>query len=152
MRKSSWNVWLGAAALLLALPLSAQQTAKEADREAGKPEQYEQILRKSGNHEILARLEGTWRGRMSNGKYFYERYERVNDSTIRIVHFPDSTLKTRGETNTIAQRGGTIRHGQANAIRLAANEVAFARPSQPTADFTFTRTGGSLTTGCSAAF
>jgi hypothetical protein len=60
MRKSSWTVWLGAAALLMSFPLSAQQTAKEAEKEAGSVEQYEKILKKSGNHEILGRLEGKW--------------------------------------------------------------------------------------------
>lgn len=66
MRKS-WNVWLGAAALLLALPLTAQQSAKEAEKEAGTIEQYEKILRFSGNHEILRRLEGTWQANNLKG-------------------------------------------------------------------------------------
>lgn len=60
--KKCWNIWLGAAVLLAALPLGAQQTAKEAEREAGTYEQYDKLLRRSGHHDILARLEGTWQG------------------------------------------------------------------------------------------
>ena len=116
------------ALLILAMPAAAQSPASAV---RATPAQFRD----------LRWLEGTWRGRMSNGKYFYERYERVNDSTIRIIHFPDSTLKTRGQTETISLRGGTIRHGDANAIALDANTVAFARPTQATADFTFKRTG-----------
>ena len=117
------------AAVAASAPPLAAQTAASAVRAT--PAQFRE----------LRWLEGTWRGRMSNGKYFYERYERVNDSTLRIIHFPDSTLATRGQVETITLRGGTIRHGDANAITLDANSVAFARPSQATPDFTFRRTG-----------
>ena len=128
-RRSSLAALIALAAA--SLPATAQDPAPAASAARATAAQF----------RGLNWLEGTWRGRMSNGKYFYERYERVNDSTMRIIHFPDSTLKTRGETETIALRGGTIRHGQANAIRFAAHEIAFARPTQATPDFTFTRTG-----------
>jgi Protein of unknown function (DUF1579) len=59
MRKS-WKAWVAAVALLTAMPLLAQQTAKEAEKEAGSFEQYDKLLRQSGNHEILARLAGNW--------------------------------------------------------------------------------------------
>ena len=75
---------------------------------------------------------------MGDGKYFYERYERLDDSTIRITHFRDSTLAVVGQQETIALRGGTVRHGDAHAIRFDPRGIAFARPSQATADFTFT--------------
>jgi hypothetical protein len=61
MRKS-WRALMSAAALLVALPLAAQQTAKEAQREAGSADQYDKLLRRSGHHDILARLEGNWQG------------------------------------------------------------------------------------------
>ena len=138
MRTLRHNSCVAIAAFVVAAtaapPVSAQNPAS-----AGRPRAT------SANFRDLRWLEGTWRGRMSNGKYFYERYERVNDSTIRIIHFPDSTLKTRGEIETITLRGGTISHGQANALRFSANEIAFARPTQSTPDFTFTRTGAGWT-------
>lgn len=61
MRKS-WRALAMAAALLGALPLAAQQTAKEAQKEAGTGEQYDKLLRRTGHHDILARLEGNWQG------------------------------------------------------------------------------------------
>jgi hypothetical protein len=48
--------------LLAALPALAQQTAKEAEREAGTPDEYEKILKPADKHEILNRLVGTWKG------------------------------------------------------------------------------------------
>lgn len=60
--KKSWKTWIGMAALLMAMPLGAQQTAKEAEKEAGSAEQYEKLLRRTGNHEILERLAGNWEG------------------------------------------------------------------------------------------
>ena len=83
-------------------------------------------------------LEGTWRGRMPDGKYFYERYVLTNDSTIRVIHFADSTLATPSREETIALRGGAVRYGGATAIRLDASGIAFAAPSKTTPDFTFT--------------
>lgn len=59
MRKSL-KLWLGAAALLAALPLGAQQTAKEAEKHAAPPEEYDKILNPADKQEILSRLVGTW--------------------------------------------------------------------------------------------
>jgi hypothetical protein len=74
--RNSWKTWAGLAALLAALPLGAQQTAKEAEKEAGSYEQYDKRLRRSGNHEILARLAGNWEGTIKvlvfGGKPFRE--------------------------------------------------------------------------------
>ena len=61
MRKS-WKVWVGVATLLGAMPLAAQQTVKEAEKEAGTPEQYEKLLKPADKHEILGRLVGSWKG------------------------------------------------------------------------------------------
>jgi len=63
MRKS-WKIWMGVAALLAALPVAAQQTAKEAEKEAGTREQYEAILKPADKHEILGRFVGHWKGEM----------------------------------------------------------------------------------------
>ncbi|HEX7185756.1 MAG TPA: DUF1579 family protein [Thermoanaerobaculia bacterium] len=54
------KVWFGVAALLVALPLAAQQTAKEAERHAGNPMDYDKILKPADMHEILGRFVGTW--------------------------------------------------------------------------------------------
>jgi hypothetical protein len=61
MRKS-WTKWIGMAALLMAMPLTAQQTAKEAEKEAGTPAEYERLLKPADKHEILGRFVGSWKG------------------------------------------------------------------------------------------
>lgn len=94
MRKSL-NVWLGAAALLLALPLTAQQSATEAQKEAGTIEQYEKILRHSGNHDYLRRLAGTWQADSLKGMAYGVplRQVEVKDTLeSRMIH--DAFLET----------------------------------------------------------
>jgi hypothetical protein len=61
MRKS-WKALVGAAALLAATPLMSQQTAKEAEKEAGNPVEYEKILKPADKHEIMGRFVGIWKG------------------------------------------------------------------------------------------
>jgi hypothetical protein len=61
MRKS-WKALVGAAALLAATPLMSQQTAKEAEKEAGSSAEYEKILKPADKHEIMGRFVGTWKG------------------------------------------------------------------------------------------
>lgn len=107
MRKSSLNAWLGAAALLLALPLSAQQTAKEADKEAGTHDQYEKILRKSGNHEILARLEGTWRAENLKTLIYGPKEVIMKDTLEAKLIFDGNFLET-----TFAQELGGLNKGR----------------------------------------
>lgn len=62
--KRSWMASLslmGVGALLLAMPVTAQQTAKEAEHEAGDPVAYDKILKPADMHEILGRFVGTWK-------------------------------------------------------------------------------------------
>ena len=82
-------------------------------------------------------IEGTWRGRMPDGQYFYERYTRLNDSTIQILHFPDSTLAASNEEDSITVRGGIMRHGEAVAIRFDSTGIDFAKPPRTTPQFSF---------------
>jgi len=67
--RNSWKAWCGAAALLLTLPLPAQQTAKEAEREAGAPADYKRILSPEDKLEILGRFAGTWEGTFTAWTY-----------------------------------------------------------------------------------
>src|SRR5215212_10749283 len=62
--KKSWKAWAGAATLLLALPLGAQQTAKEAEHEAGNPTEYDKHLNPADMHEILGRFVGNWQANL----------------------------------------------------------------------------------------
>jgi hypothetical protein len=58
--KKSWTAWAGVATLLLALPLGAQQTSKEAEHEPGNAAEYDKHLNPADKHEILGRFVGNW--------------------------------------------------------------------------------------------
>jgi len=60
--RTFWKAWIGVAALLVATPLLAQQSAKEAEKEAGNPAEYEKVLKPADKHEVLNRLVGSWKG------------------------------------------------------------------------------------------
>jgi hypothetical protein len=53
-------------------------------------------------------LEGTWRGWLPDGGFFYERYEVASDTTIRMYAFSDSTLTQTSDSARIVLRGGRI--------------------------------------------
>ena len=82
-------------------------------------------------------LEGTWRGRMANGEYFYERYTFVDDSTISMQHLADSTLTPRGEPALIVHRAGGVRYGKAVATRLDPAGIHFSEGPNVAHGFTF---------------
>jgi len=60
--RNSWKALVSAALLLAATPLMSQQTAKEAEKEAGNGEQYEKLLKPADKHELMGRFVGTWKG------------------------------------------------------------------------------------------
>src|SRR5689334_7648263 len=61
MRKS-WKAWCGAAALLLTLPIAAQQTVKEAEKDTADKSAFRKLVRPDDKFEILNRFVGTWEG------------------------------------------------------------------------------------------
>jgi hypothetical protein len=87
-------------------------------------------------------LEGTWRGRLPDGGAFYERYRFVDDSTIAMQAFADSTLTGTSDSARIALRDGTIANegGAARwaATRLDAAGVTFTPVEGATNSFTWT--------------
>ena len=90
-------------------------------------------------------IEGTWRGRQSDGRALYERYRVVDDSTIAMQAFADSTLTSTSDSARIALRDGTVAHegGAARwaATRLDSAGVAFTPIEGATNGFTWTRDG-----------
>jgi hypothetical protein len=86
-------------------------------------------------------LEGSWRGRLPDGGFFYERYTMVDDSTIEMRRLADSTLVPAGAPAPIALRGGVVRYDGATATRLGPAEVAFTPPAPARGGFAFRRTG-----------
>jgi hypothetical protein len=85
-------------------------------------------------------LVGAWRGRQPDGRFFYERYRMVDDSTIQMASFRDSTLATSSEGDRLVLRGGTVRYENVVATRLDASGVAFDAPDGRSG-FTWTRAG-----------
>ena len=66
-------------------------------------------------------IEGSWRGSGVNQPPFYERYRFVDDSTLVVDTFPDSTLATVGESTRFELRGGTL--GNAGTVRWVASRL-----------------------------
>lgn len=56
----------------------------------------------------LAWLHGRWRGFMPDGRTFFEEYEFVDDSTILMRAFVDSSFTTPSDSARITLRGGTV--------------------------------------------
>jgi len=92
-------------------------------------------------------LEGSWRGQLPDGSYFYERYRFANDSTISMHGFPDSTLARPSDSATITLRGGTITDAGASAqwvaTHLDSTVVDFAPVQRSFAPFSWKRESAS---------
>lgn len=89
-------------------------------------------------------IAGTWLG--SGGAYpaFYEEYRIVDDSTIQMRAFSDSTLTTTTDSSWIELRNGTVgKRGGGRSyvvVALTADSVRFAPPGVSMGGHTFTRT------------
>lgn len=90
-------------------------------------------------------LEGSWRGTMPSGGFFYERYHFVDDSTIVMHSYPDSSFGAPGDSSRITLRGSTVMHdGSARSVATAldSQSVSFS-PERPGSNhFTWTRESG----------
>jgi hypothetical protein len=79
-------------------------------------------------------LEGSWRGEVPTGGYFYEQYRAVDDSTIAMRGFADSTFTQPNDSADIMLRGGRIIDRSTSseyfATTLDSTRVEFT-PAQP---------------------
>lgn len=66
--------------------------------------------------QALRYLEGDWRGSGYEGGPFYESYRFVNDSTIEMTAWTDSTMTTPRERSEYVLRGGVIRTGSGGRL------------------------------------
>jgi hypothetical protein len=64
-------------------------------------------------------IEGSWRGSGVGQAPFYERYRFVDDSTLVVDAFPDSTLATVSESTRFELRGGTLANASATTRWVA---------------------------------
>jgi len=74
-------------------------------------------------------LEGTWRGTSPGESPVYERYHFVNDSTIEITYYSDSTLQRPSASGRVYLTVGRIYHtfgpGRWGASRIDKSGVYF---------------------------
>ena len=88
-------------------------------------------------------IAGTWLG--SGGAYpaFYEEYRVVDDSTIQMRAFSDSTLSTSTDSSWIEFRNGSVgKRGVDRSyvvVALSPDSVRFAPPGVTTGGHTFRR-------------
>ena len=85
---------------------------------------------------------GTWRGSGGNYASFFEEYRIIDDSTIAMRSFSDSTLAVATDSSTIELRGGEIRSRSADGSYYDASEftptsILFMRPGATTGGHTF---------------
>lgn len=89
-------------------------------------------------------IAGTWRG--SGGAYpaFYEEYRILDDSTIQMRAFSDSTLSAATDSSWIELRNGTVRSRGGErayvAVALTPGSVRFAQPGVALGGHTFALT------------
>jgi hypothetical protein len=79
----------------------------------------------------LSWLHGKWRG--SGGDYpsFFEEYAPLNDSTIQMRSFKDSTLRVVTDSSTIELRGNVVKSRGATSVHdatVTASSIRFVRP------------------------
>lgn len=109
------------------------------------PVPFQQPARRTTLAEFrqLTWLVGSWRGSGGNYPAFFEEYRVIDDSTIAMRSFSDSTFRTATDSSTIAWRNGIVLKrgsGQPSvAIAVSANHVQFRRPGATGGGFTFTR-------------
>lgn len=88
-------------------------------------------------------IAGRWLG--SGGAYpaFYEEYRVVDDSTIQMRAFSDSTFTAATDSSWIELRNGGMRSRSENresvVVALSPDSVRFARPGSTAGGHTFTR-------------
>ena len=77
-------------------------------------------------------IAGTWRGSGDGQAPFYERYRFLDDSTLLVESFKDSTLADVSESTRYELRGGRLANAvpesapQWVAVRLASGAITFA--------------------------
>jgi hypothetical protein len=88
-------------------------------------------------------LEGSWRGQIPKGGFFYETYRLLDDSTIAMRGYADSTLTRANDSANIMFRGGrvvdTSTAAAYAATHLDTSRVDFAPTDRARNHFTWIR-------------
>lgn len=75
------------------------------------------------NFRGLMWIAGQWQGFMPDGKRFFERYRFLDDSTILMHAFRDSTFRQASDSARVALRGGIVSDEGANGARWVATRL-----------------------------
>ena len=125
-------VLTGACSPQQALPDSAVTAAPApATPSAGAPAPQPSLAAVSREQFAQLRwLEGTWRGTGVDQAPFFERYRVVNDTTIHMESFTDSTLTTTsGESDIVLTGGQVLNRGEggraSGAVMVNATSIEF---------------------------
>jgi len=111
---------------------------KRLERADGGPPQVGAAQVTPAQFRGLRWLVGSWRGRMGDGTYFYERYAVANDSTVVMSSFGDSTFARATRTDSVVLRAGQLRFDRATAVRVDSAGVDFVANSNGTSSFLWT--------------
>jgi hypothetical protein len=115
---------------------------------AARAEQTAKAQSAAGHYSLqdfgrLRWLEGSWRGQLPDGGHFYERYRFLDDSTIAMRGFADSTFTRATDSASITMRGGTVTDEGVSArwvaTRLDSSVVDFAPVQGPSNSFSWAR-------------
>jgi hypothetical protein len=133
------------AALVVALPGCGEPEAGDVGSEAAP--QSESAIPAPVTAEQFASLSwliGEWRG--SGGQYpaFYESYRRVNDSTIQMKAWADSTFAVATDSSEIAWRAGVVQSSGGGSVqnvlvRISGDSLHFAKVTGQGGDFVWAR-------------
>jgi hypothetical protein len=126
-----------AAAATFACAGEKKDAAPPAAAPAGPPPQLVSVAQ----FKELSWLHGKWRGSGGNYPSFFEQYESLNDSTIQMRAFKDSTLRVVTDSSTIALRGNVVQsRGATSAYEatVSATTIRFVK-SGTNRGHTFTR-------------
>lgn len=130
--------------VLLVAGISCSSPENERDAPAITPQSAAELAAVSLNDfQQIQWIVGRWLGRGGAYPAFYEEYRAVDDSTIQMRAFPDSTFSAATDSSLIELRNGEVRKRGENrayvVIALAADSVRFAQPGMLQGGHTFTR-------------
>lgn len=123
-----------ALACAIALACSSREEAPDTTAVAAAPAPTGEAALADVSREQFAQLrwiEGTWRGTGDGQAPFYERYDVVDDTTILMQSFSDSTLRTTTDESRIVLTGGRVLQREegsdrvSGAARIDATSIAF---------------------------
>ena len=113
MARDSYRIALALSLAILSGASCAKEAQPEAERATDSTNRAEQSAGQrpmAGRYSLqdfarLRWLKGSWRGGLPDGGYFYERYGLLDDSTIAMHSFADSTLARATDSARVGLRG-----------------------------------------------